>query len=45
MATFAQQIKEEDIRTLARFYAQQKPTLETEARPSSILTAGGVEKK
>jgi cytochrome c553 len=40
MGTFAQQIKEEDIRVLARFYAKQKPTLETEARPSSILTAG-----
>jgi cytochrome c553 len=40
MGTFANQIKEEDIRVLARFYAQQKPTLETESRPSSILTAG-----
>jgi cytochrome c553 len=40
MGTFAQQIKEEDIRVLARFYSKQKPTLETEARPSSILTAG-----
>jgi len=38
MSTFAGQIKEEDIRTLAKFYAQQKPTLETETRPSSILT-------
>jgi cytochrome c553 len=44
MATFAQQIKEEDIEVLARYYAQQKPALETEARPSSILTAGPVEK-
>jgi cytochrome c553 len=40
MATFAQQIKEEDIRVLARYYSKQKPALETEARPSSILTAG-----
>jgi len=40
MGTFAGQIKEEDIRALARYYAQQKPTLETETRPSSILTAG-----
>jgi cytochrome c553 len=38
MGTFAGQIKEEDIRTLAKYYAQQKPTLETETRPSSILT-------
>jgi len=38
MGTFAAQIKEEDIRTLAKYYAQQKPTLETETRPSSILT-------
>ena len=40
MGTFAGQIKEEDVRVLARYYAQQKPTLETQARPSSILTAG-----
>lgn len=38
MGTFASQIKEEDIRVLARFYSEQKPTLETESRPSSILT-------
>ena len=44
MGTFANQIKEEDIRVIARFYAQQKPSLETESRPSSILTAG-TEKK
>src|SRR5262249_62223105 len=43
MGTFAAQIKEEDIRAIARFYAKQKPTLETEARPSSILTAGADE--
>jgi cytochrome c553 len=40
MGTFANQIKEEDIRALARYYAKQKPTLETEERPSSVLTAG-----
>jgi cytochrome c553 len=40
MGTFATQIKEEDIAVLARFYAQQKPALQTETRPSSILTAG-----
>ena len=44
MGTFAGQIKEEDIRVIARFYAQQRPSLETESRPSSILTAG-TEKK
>ena len=38
MGTFANQVKEEDIRVIARYYAQQKPTLETETRPSSILT-------
>jgi len=40
MGTFAAQIKEEDIRTIAQYYAKQKPTLETETRPSSVLTAG-----
>jgi cytochrome c553 len=40
MGTFAQQIKEEDIRVLAQYYSRQKPTLETESRPASILTAG-----
>jgi hypothetical protein len=29
---------------IARFYAQQKPSLETESRPSSILTAGAEKK-
>jgi cytochrome c553 len=38
MGTFATQIKEEDIKVLAKYYSQQKPTLETETRPSSILT-------
>ena len=40
MATFAGQIKDADVRVLAQYYAQQKPALETEARPSTILTAG-----
>ena len=44
MGTFANQIKEEDIRVLARYYAKQTPTLETESRPSSILTAGAEHK-
>ena len=44
MATFANQIKEEDIRVLARYYSKQRPTLETESRPSSILTAGAEKK-
>lgn len=39
MGTFASQIKEEDIRVIAEYYARQKPTLHTEARPSSIFTA------
>jgi cytochrome c553 len=44
MGTFANQIKEEDIRVIARYYAKQRPTLETESRPSSILTAGAEHK-
>jgi len=44
MGTFASQIKEDDIRVLARFYSQQKPSLQTESRPSSILTASKEEK-
>ncbi len=44
MGTFANQMKEEDLRAIARFYAQQKPSLETESRPSSILTAGADKK-
>ena len=39
MGTFAGQIKEEDVRVLAQYYAQQKPSLETESRPSTFLTA------
>jgi cytochrome c553 len=44
MGTFANQIKEDDIRVIARYYAQQTPSLHTEARPSSILTAGNEKK-
>ena len=40
MGTFANQIKEGDIRVIARYYAQQKPSLQTESRASSVLTAG-----
>lgn len=40
MATFAGQIKDADVRAIAEYYAGQKPALETEARPSTILTAG-----
>jgi cytochrome c553 len=44
MGTFANQIKEEDLRVLARFYAQQRPSLQTVERPNSILTAGNSKK-
>jgi cytochrome c553 len=40
MATFAAQVKDADLRVIARYYAQQKPSLQTEERPSSVLTAG-----
>ena len=40
MATFAWQIKDADISVIAEYYAKRKPALETEARPSTILTAG-----
>jgi cytochrome c553 len=40
MATFAQQIKEADVRVLAEYYAKQQPALKTEARPNTILSAG-----
>jgi len=39
MGTFAQQIKDEDVKVLADYYAQQKPALKTEPRPSTVLTA------
>ena len=38
MGTFAGQVKDEDVKVLAEYYAQQKPSLETEARPSTVLT-------
>jgi len=41
MGTFAGQIKDADVRVLAKYYAQQQPSLHTEERPSTILTAGG----
>jgi cytochrome c553 len=41
MATFAQQIKDEDIRLITEYYAQRKPALETEQRPNTILSARG----
>jgi cytochrome c553 len=40
MATFASQIKDADVRVIAEYYSQRKPSLETESRPSTILTAG-----
>ena len=39
MGTFAGQIKDEDVAVLAKYYAQQKPSLQTESRPSTFLTA------
>jgi len=39
MGTFAGQIKDADVKVLAQYYAQQKPSLETESRPSTFLTA------
>lgn len=41
MATFASQVKDEDVRAIAEYYSKRTPALETEARPSTILTAGG----
>jgi cytochrome c553 len=40
MATFAGQVKDEDVRVIAEYYSKRKPSLETEARPSTFLTAG-----
>jgi cytochrome c553 len=40
MSTFAGQVKDEDIATIARYYSQRQPSLQTEPRPSTILTAG-----
>jgi cytochrome c553 len=39
MGTFAGQIKDDDVKVLAQYYSQQKPSLETESRPSTMLTA------
>jgi cytochrome c553 len=40
MSTFAGQIKDADVRVIAEYYSQRQPSLHTEARPSTILTAG-----
>lgn len=40
MGTFATQLKDSDIRVLAEYYSRQRPALQTENRPSTILTAG-----
>ena len=36
----ARALKDADVRVLARYYAQQKPSLQTESRPNTILSAG-----
>ncbi len=41
MGTFAGQIKDADVKAIAQYYSQQQPSLHTEARPSTILTADG----
>jgi cytochrome c553 len=41
MGTFAGQVKDADVKVIAEYYSQRSPSLETEARPSTILTAGG----
>lgn len=40
MATFASQIKDADVAVIAKYYSQRAPSLQTESRPSTILTAG-----
>jgi cytochrome c553 len=40
MATFASQVKDADVRVIAEYYAERQPSLQTESRPSTILTAG-----
>lgn len=40
MSTFAGQVKDADVRVIAEYYAQRQPSLHTEPRPSTILTAG-----
>jgi cytochrome c553 len=39
MAPFAGQLKPEDIRAIAEFYARQKPGLKTADRPNSVFSA------
>jgi cytochrome c553 len=39
MATFAGQIKDADVSVIAKYYSQRTPSLETESRPSTILSA------
>lgn len=39
MGTFAGQIKEADIAVIAQYYSQRQPSLHTEPRPSTILSA------
>ena len=40
MSTFAGQIKDADVRVIAEYYSGREPSLHTEPRPSTILTAG-----
>jgi cytochrome c553 len=40
MAGMAATIPDADVKVLAKYYAQQKPALQTESRPSTVLTAG-----
>ena len=40
MATFAGQVKDADVKAIAEYYSKRSPSLETESRPSTILTAG-----
>src|SRR5690349_8936426 len=40
MSTFAGQIKDADVRVIAEYYSGRQPSLHTEPRPSTILTAG-----
>jgi cytochrome c553 len=39
MAPFAGQLKPEEIRQVAEYYARQKPALQTSPRPNSIISA------
>lgn len=38
MGAFAGQVKDEDVKALAEYYSLQSPSLQTEARPSTVLT-------